>query len=257
MVQGLYTPLPPCLSVPVCSACLEESACCRKCGTCGSESCRDNRANLMLFAAFLSFLGLVLQIVAVVGTSTKDMDVINTAWTVHNGDLIDSYVGLNEVVVCVDGERDNDHCHGFGWDDTACPESFTHCDECKDACDATIMTSITSVITAIPQFTTDIQRSTIAGDVNCQKVFGVLTGCLGFLLTLSSLATYADGCHNNLPDGYEFGPGFVCILIATLLKPLDVLFHAILPVPKSKTKDHYRVDNWTQSMEFTDGYNQF
>ena len=78
-------------------------------------------------------------------------------------------------------------------------------------------------------------------------MLAIITGILGFLSTLSSLSTYAGGCYENLPDqlavegghvdmDWRLGPGFACILVATLLKPLNIIAHVLLPTPDEKNR---------------------
>lgn len=129
------------------------------------------------------------------------------------------------------------------WDEHDC--IYDYCHECKDACSSTYNAVIVSLVTSVPQLLTDIQRSTRRGDLNCQKVMGVVTGIIGTLSSLSSLSLYADGCLNNLPTAnasgdkisYTFGAGFACLLLATLLKPFDVLVHLVTPVVRENEMD--------------------
>ena len=63
------------------------------------------------------------------------------------------------------------------------PESCTadaydsdFCTSCRDVILDTESMIISSVVTEIVQMVTDLQRSTPYGDVNCQKVMGMVTG---------------------------------------------------------------------------------
>lgn len=191
-----------------------------------------NRGYVMLFAAFVSFFAMILTLIAMLAISTKNQTVKDTAWTIgtiNGGGEI--WVGLSEVIFSVNGGEQS-----IKWKSQDC--EFDYCRDCKDACDSTYNAVIISLITCLPQLLTDIQRSTRRGDLNCQKVMGVVTGILGTLSSLSSLSAYADGCIHNLPTydatgasiSYHFGPGFACLLLATLLKPIDVFVHLVTPV---------------------------
>merc|ERR1712113_233852 len=98
------------------------------------------------------------------------------------------------------------------------------------------------------------------------KAFGIATGILGFVTTLSSLSTYADGCYSNLPSPFPFpsqaggftnidvdwklGPGFILLLLATLMKPFDALIHCIMPSPVTKTKEGYHnANDWDAKLD--------
>eukprot|EP00602_Paraphysomonas_sp_CaronLab_P003478 CAMPEP_0185024610 /NCGR_PEP_ID=MMETSP1103-20130426/7760_1 /TAXON_ID=36769 /ORGANISM="Paraphysomonas bandaiensis, Strain Caron Lab Isolate" /LENGTH=207 /DNA_ID=CAMNT_0027557627 /DNA_START=158 /DNA_END=781 /DNA_ORIENTATION=+ len=195
-----------------------------------------HRAKVMLLAAGLSGLSLIFCIVAVCALSTNNDTVKNTNWTYGVSDNSEYFVGLKEVVIKVDGFDEI----SSKWEDTSCPDSY--CDDCKDACDSSITTAIMSLITCLPTLATDFQRSTVKGDLNCQKFMGIFTGVVGTITTLAALSSYADGCYRNLPndDGsgneltWYLGPGFTCLLLATFLKPVDVLIHLLTPVGKKE-----------------------
>ena len=141
---------------------------------------------------------------------------------------------MYEIIVKVDGADE----YELEWSEDACTNSY--CEDCQDACNAAISSAIIALITCFPTLQTDLQRSTIKGDLNCQKIMGMVTGIVGTLSTLIALSAYADGCYNNLPENdgagdeivWELGPGFTCLLVATFLKPFDFLCHLIVPVEK-------------------------
>jgi hypothetical protein len=68
----------------------------------------------------------------------------------------------------------------------------------------------------------------------------MFTAFMGFFGTLFSLSSYVSGCSDELPDrsasgesiDWIMGPGFCCLLVATLIKPIDFLAHLIVPVVK-------------------------
>lgn len=88
-----------------------------------------------------------------------------------------------------------------------------------------------------PTLMTDFQRSTRKGDLNCQKFMAIFTGILGTITNLTALSSYSAECYTNLPEEYfglqmtyHLGPAFNCMLVATILKPIDVLIHLLTPV---------------------------
>ena len=196
----------------------------------------------MLFAASLSFLALILCIVAVCSLTYDKNQVKSTNWTYGESDTVEYFVGLYEVVVLVDHGEDVE----IRWDDKDCTDDY--CQDCKNACNSAISTAIIALITCFPTLQTDLQRSTVKGDLNCQKFMGMFTGLMGAFSTLIALSTYADGCYRNLPDkdpiGSEIvwylGPGFVCLLVATLLKPIDFLIHLLMPVEKPAEQENLK-----------------
>ena len=163
---------------------------------------------------------------------------LDTCWTYGEASGFKIWVGLSEVIYEQSGVVTT-----LLWDEHDC--IYEYCHECKDACSSTYNAVIVSLVTSVPQLLTDIQRSTRRGDLNCQKVMGVVTGIIGTLSSLSSLSLYADGCLNNLPTidasgdkiSYTFGAGFACLLLATLLKPFDVLVHFVTPVVRDNEMD--------------------
>ncbi|MEL7342196.1 MAG: hypothetical protein AAGM67_17060 [Bacteroidota bacterium] len=128
------------------------------------------------------------------------------------------------------------------WSETQCNNVFDNCNACKETSSATIFVAIASFVTSIVQLTTDIQRSTVEGDLNCQRFMGIATGIFGFISTLSALETYAEGCGNNFSEtleiegvqvemDYSFGPALICLLVATILKVFDVVCHLAIITP--------------------------
>ena len=242
----MYSPLPPCCSVPYFRRTCEDSSTCNECGKFGimGNWFDKNRGYVMLFAAFLSFFGCILQLIAVLSISTRDSTVKATAWTYGESNYFQIWVGLSEVIY-----KQNGVTTSILWDEHNCV--YDYCHECKESCDSTYNAVIVSLVTSVPQLLTDIQRSTSRGDLNCQKVMGVVTGIIGTLSTLSSLSLYANGCLNNLPttDGlgnsidYTYGPGFACLLLATLLKPIDVFVHLVTPVIREKDTQFASMDD--------------
>lgn len=261
MVDGIVAPLPPCYASQWFQNTCEVSSCCRTIGSCGLASCRQRRSNLMVFAAVLSFIALIFQIVPVVATTTNQDTLMNVSWTLGeiSKDSTDTdvtiHVGLAGFAHCTtQGDNDED-CGFMKWDHADCNQGY--CQDCKDACQATFSVAIIALITSVPQFLTDLQRSTIEGDVNCQKAFGFATGMLGTITTLAAISAFADGCYNSLPDemyggtvDWSFGPSFVLLLIATLMKPLDALMHGLLPSPVTKiTEEYTSTETWEASAD--------
>ena len=192
----------------------------------------------MLSMAFLAFVSVVLSIIPVVSQSRVNSDVKNTHWTYGAGGDVEVYVGLEKVVYVAKGDEksftwDSDECHNVesGEEDI--------CNECRTATQSSIATTIINLLTALPTFSTDMKRTTRKGDMNCQKFMAMFTGIVGSISTLIALSSYVEGCFRNLPStvagedvDYKLGPGFICLLVPTFLKPLDVVVNLLMPVKK-------------------------
>ena len=255
---------PPCLKIPCCHSCLETSSCCQRFGTVGISSldAQPKRAKIMYAASFLSFIGMVIQIVPLFALSSS----LSTLSDVHWGQLefrTDSisgdlflgtpgygldlgWTGSSPAPANFTAVADNTF---VSWGDANCDEvvvaAQSFCNECESACASSATFAIMSFITSIPQFQTDLLRTGRKADLACQKSFGVITGIVGTISNLISLSTFVSGCQGELPSsGFEsvfgqsveldfsFGAAFICILVATILKPLDALFHLVVPVPR-------------------------
>jgi len=128
--------------------------------------------------------------------------------------------------------------------DFASAQSFNGeaCSMCRSTAMASVSFVIMGVLTQIPQMTTDLQRSTRFGDVNCQATMGAITGFTGAYSTLASLGTFSQSCWRNFP-GQSFagknihwtpGPALICLVIATLLKFWDAISHLLVPTPLAR-----------------------
>eukprot|EP00913_Durusdinium_trenchii_P008544 g8023.t1 len=119
------------------------------------------------------------------------------------------------------------------------------CQSCLDSAASTISFAVMGAITQIPQMTTDLQRATRFGDVNCQATMGAITSFWGTYSGISSLASFSYQCWRRFPRyvrerngvldfSWSMGPGFLCMLIATILKLWDAMAHFILPTPNAR-----------------------
>ncbi|CAE7354504.1 unnamed protein product [Symbiodinium necroappetens] len=119
------------------------------------------------------------------------------------------------------------------------------CEGCEKSAGNTVSFAIMGIITQIPQMTTDLQRSTRFGDVNCQATMGAITSCWGTFSGLTSLTSFSYSCWRKFPRlvrdkvgdieyKWSMGPGFACMLIATVLKLWDALAHAMVPTPLAR-----------------------
>lgn len=121
------------------------------------------------------------------------------------------------------------------------------CTECKDSMLAS-NTLILGLITTWPSIMTNLQRATPFGDINCQATAGSVVAIFSFCNTLVALVKYAFACKDNMPGSiiglsgevleieWSFGAGYICLLIATILKFVDIVLHFSLPTPQGRWK---------------------
>jgi hypothetical protein len=120
-----------------------------------------------------------------------------------------------------------------------------------------VATLLVSVVTYLPSIFTNITRMYLNYDVNCQKNFAILTTAFSLLLSLSTVLNYKNNCFDKFYDGtvifdenrtvvddpdsdkafasvdfsWTGGAGLTCLVVATVIKIVDILVHVALPSP--------------------------
>lgn len=257
---GVWTPYPAPLYSKSVRRVFEVNPACFFLGGCCECNLQAWRVPVMLTATALSLIALVLQVLPVISVSTDEQVVRDLHWTHGSGSAFnetsgerlggaDLYISISALVLDVAGSQ-----RVIEWDAADCAATLGEtCSACKDTASATTSVVIISLITAVVQLTTDVQRSTRAGDVNCQRAVGIFTGFLGLFTTLSSLSSFEEGCRRDLPsltsvviDGnailvegvdYDLGPSFICLFVATTLKIVDVVCHLTVTTPAPKRRE--------------------
>jgi hypothetical protein len=226
-----------CCKNKYCKLICEENTACSTIGKFGLSSFDRHRGKIMLTACFLSIVSVILDIVPIVSTSFNRSDVQNTAWTYGESESGDKlWIGLNMVVVEVNGKTSE-----FGWNSDTCSTleltNQDFCHDCKSSCLRAEAMVIINLINSFPNIKGNIERSTRVGDRNRVKVPTLVTGIIGTVTVLIALSTYSKVCHDNLPHeiggesiDYMVGPGFICLLVATLLRPINIIVNLLMPV---------------------------
>lgn len=127
------------------------------------------------------------------------------------------------------------------------------CSSCMDISEGLVSATITSAVTVIPTIATDVLRMYVNYDVNCQKFMGCVVATISFLSSLFTLIAYRQYCFLGFYNGsvtlytqdengddmeveayfsWWGGAGLRCLLTATCLKVVDILFNAIVPTPR-------------------------
>lgn len=252
-------PLPPCW-VPPCVMCcpsfLERNSFCFKFGGVG---CFDGaiRQTLMKVGLCSSVLTMILYIVGAVAVSESADSIKFTSYSAAdfkhaiNGVTTEYklHVGLTALVVESPGQADQviDFKDMCATDQTGASTYVdpTNCDSCEKASGEMVFTAILAVITCLPNIFTDILRMYTNYDVNCQKFWGVFVGMISLLSSLNTFASYSNTCYKSMRTGtftmadgatvetnWSAGPGFICSVLGTIIKLVDIIIHLIVPTPE-------------------------
>lgn len=260
---------------PPCAICLERNAnsccndCCHSFGQIGirSLSSQKYRAPVMSIFGYMAVAQLPLMIWACIGgLSTKGSDIKNSSWAYTD---VSSYgtvwAGLAGVHTEIEFTDDNGDKYSFTethkWSE-ACDDfndqGFDYDQEKKDNCDscASLATgmqtsTIGGILGRVGQLTTDFTRSRKDMDVNCQKVFGVVTGIFTSFMTLSSLSGFTDACITSMPGSFmgpngdtislssTWGPGNIITALISFWAICDGILHLLVPVPEDGAEPGY------------------
>uniref|UniRef100_A0A7R9U6N9 Uncharacterized protein n=1 Tax=Pinguiococcus pyrenoidosus TaxID=172671 RepID=A0A7R9U6N9_9STRA len=191
---GTYLNPPPCLRLSKFYKLCETSSVCKLTGGLGPPGLQLYRVPIMYAAAAVSFISIILCIVPLVSFATDADTVRNVHWTHAKGrtfvgdvrvDSFDVYISLRAIALF--GFQDTDPTV-FDFEDDDCDEElFPYCDDCIESSEDTESVVILAFLTTILQLVQDLQRSSFAGDFNCQRFLGIVFGIVGAFSTLQSI----------------------------------------------------------------------
>ena len=210
------TPPQPCLSRYMCRRFWEHPPWCRFIGTIGCEFGERNRGRIMTSAFIVSFIAWILTFAAFGATSSHASVIKNTCWAESRvvfsseaaasapaGVTVLSYVGINDRVDVIKPIGQASNSSTTPWSSTtSCGIAleyglglkFPGCEKCAATAQQAMTWLISAAVTQIFQMTTDLQRTTRFGDLNCQKSLGTITGIYGTFATLQSLREFMKDC---------------------------------------------------------------
>lgn len=141
------------------------------------------------------------------------------------------------------------------------------CDNCNEASSTLITTVIMATFLTLPNIFTDILRMFPNYDLNCQKFFGSVLNLASAISALSAYFVYSRTCFASFYDDSEGamveysnvyknvlinsiwdqiplggatpavdylwapGNGIICIVVATILKAIDIIAMLLIPTP--------------------------
>ena len=227
----------------------------RRFGRVGCAAAARARAPIRYFAFGCSFVSWWLMFCAAFALTHDASLLRSVAWARADieGPKMDAHfdVGIHAVNVRLEA-TDGSPLPGGGlvsWGDADCGALVgleAACAQCRDAATGTETFVLLGLLTQLVQITTDLQRSTAYGDINCQKLMGFATSVFGCASGLEALTKFANGCWRKLPSeieidsgdtlpaDYEMGPGYALMLIAVVAKGLDAICHLLVPTPARK-----------------------
>lgn len=136
------------------------------------------------------------------------------------------------------------------------------CNHCEEISRRIVPSLFLSMLSYIPNFTTDILRMYSNYDVNCQKFLASTFSWISLATAIYTWVNYRKGCFDSLstepfavnqdfervdfdsPDVYlvvryawQAGLGQICLGVATFLKIVDIVINIVLPTP-TITRDY-------------------
>mmetsp|Transcript_9407 Transcript_9407/g.13104 ORF Transcript_9407/g.13104 Transcript_9407/m.13104 type:complete len:351 (-) Transcript_9407:63-1115(-) len=257
---------------------LEFAPCCRFFGKLGLQEAANNRKVLMGVAAFLNIVSFALCILAAIsGLSTNGSMVKALPWvtgevTVGEHATVKLYLSITsrvDEVTCYTAECDLTAANRLShWDNDGSTLSrtmdWTNSDACADVdlvtdlvpgassivgidiceeCKENLLASFSlvfSIIGSLPTLTTNLQRATSFGDVNCQACWAVGSNLVSFVSSGVALLAFGQSCYGALPDTgreeWSLGVAFWAVAITLVIRVIDTILHILLPTPAVRWK---------------------
>eukprot|EP00403_Amphidinium_massartii_P027596 CAMPEP_0178404400 /NCGR_PEP_ID=MMETSP0689_2-20121128/17863_1 /TAXON_ID=160604 /ORGANISM="Amphidinium massartii, Strain CS-259" /LENGTH=284 /DNA_ID=CAMNT_0020025381 /DNA_START=200 /DNA_END=1054 /DNA_ORIENTATION=- len=222
-----------------------------------------NRKTFMLFAVFVNLIAMVFVLLSCISGLASDKALVKALpWVTGEAPAT---MGPWKTYISITSRVDRMECglgqfqsvcnstrfpaaEGWVWQEegafersvewsqaSACTQALdvATCEKCRD----NALTSASLVLAIVGQMatiTSNLQRSTVYGDVNCQAFWGVGSNVMSFFSSLTSLLSFRSACYQALPSGptWKLGIAFHAVALTLVFKIVDAVFHFILPTPE-------------------------
>ena len=264
------------------AAILEQNKFCEAFGRIGSKNFNyQKRRELLLFGVAANVLSFLLSLFACLSISLKFNHIVAGGFSkgfayIPSADLPTSgiWIGLRGVAIrnfqgqavindsYVEGDQVIEFDSFCDYVDEGLPTYMDpdDCDSCAEASSGLITAVIMATVLTLPNIFTDILRMYPNYDLNCQKFFGSILNLASAASSLYAYRGYADLCfkkfyaEGQVSEGESMlevmfkwrpGNGLICIIVATILKGIDIIIMLMIPTPdiahKRSLQESYEV----------------
>ena len=264
------------------AAILEQNKFCEAFGRIGSKNFNyQKRRELLLFGVAANVLSFLLSLFACLSISLKFNHIVAAGFSkgfayIPSADLPTSgiWIGLRGVAIrnfqgqavindsYVEGDQVIEFDSFCDYVDEGLPTYMDpdDCDSCAEASSGLITAVIMATLLTLPNIFTDILRMYPNYDLNCQKFFGSILNLASAASSLYAYRGYADLCfkkfyaEGQVSEGESMlevmflwrpGNGLICIIVATILKGIDIIIMLMIPTPdiahKRSLQESYEV----------------
>jgi hypothetical protein len=194
----------------------------------GLKSFDENRRVVMGMACLFTVASLTLTIVALSAASDNTDVIKSTAWTYTDyGGGKEAYFGIFKSVIEFPGFTATET-----WED--CADTSSDCDDCQEAGETAVATSIVIVISCLISLWMNLMRFG-DDDANWKKNVGVFAAVLGKLCSMTAVIVYGTTCYSDIyndisKSGTSVSYGFGAMMAVVGCKLIEVFLHLLLPV---------------------------
>eukprot|EP00298_Acanthocystis_sp_HF-20_P019853 c24313_g1_i1.p1 GENE.c24313_g1_i1~~c24313_g1_i1.p1 ORF type:complete len:381 (-),score=114.70 c24313_g1_i1:96-1238(-) len=251
-----------------CTVNCEESDFCKSIAQHGDYECDvKHRAKVMILCSALSAAAFILLLVVLNSWSADLSDIRHTYFQENKayGDVFDVsvYLGLSGMLKCEKSELEVANCEVIQWDSSICPSfgsnttisgsPWSQCDQCAQATTAVFTLSTISLLSSMVLTYLALHRITYRGDLNCVKSYGLVLSVILFACSFSSIFTFEEQCSANFPTEtillskivpltrVKLGSSYICLIVLTLISPIIIFLHWIVPTPAPRHITGYRL----------------
>jgi hypothetical protein len=189
---------------------------------------------LMYIFTFIGFSAWVLNFIVILSTNNGYKVTTHLPW--GYGECKDGSVTCDYINLGIWNYQSQPKNLLVSYSATACSGDF--CDDCSDAQRATItFASITFALITIGLYI-NIQRISSVGNTRMNQIIGAVTSLLAVFSGMISVISFSRGClksaedatiFENIVDDWYYGPAFILLVLALLLKAVDFIGNIITP----------------------------
>jgi hypothetical protein len=188
---------------------------------------------LMYIFTFIGFSAWVLNFIVILSTNNGYKVTTHLPW--GYGECPDGSASCDYLNLGIWNMQSQPKNIIFNYSASTCTDDW--CDECSDSQRATItFAAIAFALITIGLFT-NIQRISSAGNTFTNQMIGFITSVLAVFSGMISVISFSRGCLKSVEDAslfsfvedWYYGPAFILLVLALILKALDAIGNLITP----------------------------